>query len=237
MKRISILSLFLVTLTFNFSLIQNAMGDSFTGRVLDWHTKEPIEGAVVVYEWEKSFCYIKCSYWCANVESAITNKKGRYYISILHTGDKKNYAFKAGYRRYFDKTRRSHGYKEGITYLEKDNRTVDERLEYLRRLTLSCRQDNDARKVLAPLYYGIYNEAKFIAKSKEDKGTANGIMGAFEANDISYEEAKRREKIRQAPLFKKIFRAVAPVWADPAKGAKSPPEGAIGISILPAHKE
>jgi hypothetical protein len=200
MNRILLSRLFFALILF--SLTANTLGESFTGKVMDWHTKKPIEGVIVVYEWEVCIGIADCNHFCENVESDYTDSHGKFYIYKIHRGRQMNYVYKQGYKRFFNERGVSPGGNKGIIYMERDTSAPNKRLDSLTNLTLSCSMDEDARGVLAPLYAGIYKEAKSIARSKEEIRKADFIYKYFEINDLDHDEADVRENIRNKPLMK-----------------------------------
>lgn len=178
------------------------------GQVLDWESKEPITDAVVVARWYgKVYQIAKTSTVCYHVESAVTDKQGRYRIPAEVEGPKGIYdanvyvsAYKAGYRESIDKDNKPHrsDNEMGVYYLEKDRRSREKRLQFIRNYHSACRSSGKSERNLFPLYMARYQEAKKLVETDDDRNwlvhlrevTASVAVATDE--DISANEEERR---------------------------------------------
>ena len=177
-------------------------GDTIEGKVLEQVTNKPIPGAIVVARWEGHVGYTGTV--CYHVESAITDERGVYRTAAWKGpspyGDI-NYrrqnilAYKLGY--------------EWSTVLPKDplvlqylkpfTGTRGERFQYLFHIGQSiaaCRSPEAGQRNLAPLYRALYEEAKSLAKSREELDFADGFLWQTEYLDLGPEEADKRDRER-----------------------------------------
>ncbi len=174
-----------------------------TGRVLDVETQQPIEGAIVVLRWQGvgTKAFVDTQTVCYHVESAVTDTEGRYKTDgwreapiyrdlsmkqVLHT------VYKPGYRHVRTDI------ATGDQYLEKDARSVKERLEYLISTSVSCSAVED--KKLSNLYRSLYSEAESVATTKEEVAIALILLIEVEKQEVGSTEAWRRFEQRKLEL-------------------------------------
>ena len=112
------------------------------GRVLDAETKKPIAGAIVIARWDGTYSALVDSHTvCYHVETATTDKDGRYKIPgwweepkgpFFGEGPMYLDAYKPGYEKYwpagYDRTE---DFKNNVLYLAPFKGTKEERLTYL----------------------------------------------------------------------------------------------------------
>lgn len=176
------------------------------GQVVDWNTKEPIAEAIVVASWKGDFLAVVHSIeTCYHVESTITDESGYFKIPMYMDGPKiligkfvSFWAFKPGYKTSTYKREGKSGLyfrddlKRNIYYLEKDHRPVKERLEYLSSISSGCGAEDGSEKNLLVYLRALYEEAKSIAVTKEDKKKTEYILYKLEKIELGYDEAQKR---------------------------------------------
>lgn len=181
-----------------------------SGQVLDWETKEPIAGAIVVATWHGGFpAVVEQQHRCYHVESATTDEQGRFRIPFHAEGPKllidkyRMYsAYKAGYRTAIDeggRRHRSNYEKDGVLYLERDRRSVAERLKYLLNQSQGCGDDGSEIN-LGIFFKSLYDEADNIAVSKEDRLRALYLLRDHEELELGVDEAWKRFRLRKSEL-------------------------------------
>ena len=164
-----------------------------TGQVLDWETREPIVDAVVVARWYgKVYQIAKTSTVCYHVESAVTDKQGRYRIPAEVEGPKGIYdanvyvsAYKAGYRESIDVDNKVHrsDIERGVYYLEIDRRDASARIQYLDNLIQNeCFEENE--KELIPLYQALLAEIDALGESADSDQIAKTRKSATYHLDV-----------------------------------------------------
>jgi hypothetical protein len=155
-------------------------------------SEKPIVGAIVLARWEDDVYHGTV---CFHVESTITDAEGRYHIPAWekkhiwgNTGNQRVHVrpHKAGYR-WTDKH-----IKNELRSLTLDNRTREQRLEYLRTLSPGCGSRDESEKNQLPLLRAVYEAAESIAITKEDMRTLNGILYKLEIIELGYEVAQER---------------------------------------------
>lgn len=126
---------------------------------------------------------------CFHAETATTNKEGRYSIPFWAAGPKliMNQRaevviyYKAGYKTstYVEEIVRYDGSirkvnvsrrdrEKGLFYLERDDRPVSRRIKYLSHQSSGCGGSDGSLKNIYVLDKAVYEEAKRIAKTKDD---------------------------------------------------------------------
>jgi hypothetical protein len=169
-----------------------ASGGPLSGRVIEDGSGQPIAGAIVLARWEG---YVSHGTVCFHVESTITDAEGRYHIPAWKkkhmwgdTDDQRVYVrpHKAGYR-----WTNTH-IKNELRSLALDNRTREQRLEYLRTLSPGCGSRDESEKNQLPLLRAVYEEAESIAVTKEDMRTLNGILFELESIELGGKVAQER---------------------------------------------
>jgi len=166
------------------------------GRVVDWQTQKPIEGAVIVALWLGSVPIIPAESLdvCYHVESATSDGNGYFrlptyadghvrivgrYISVL--------PYKAGYKESLDERNR-YRVKDGVYYMEKDLRNREERLRYLENKSIGqCFTEKE--KAFLLLNRALYAEAKSIAKTKSDQEIVQTIKFYLDILEVGRDKA------------------------------------------------
>lgn len=175
------------------------VGLPVTGQVMDAETGKPIEGAIVIARWV-GVNFISSNV-CIHVETAISDEKGKFQIPGWFGGDGFGIsrvtvftnAYKLGYEEAYGleiyKGDRKH--KGDIKMkIFKGNNT--HRMEYLRSLTVSCYSGGESEENTLVLRKAIYEEAKDIAITAEDKKNVEWYLRSVEEITYGFEEAEKR---------------------------------------------
>jgi len=166
------------------------------GQVLEEGTSKPIANAIVIVRWDKTYSsFVDTTTVCVHVESALTDVQGRYRLPRWRgkTPDHIN-TFKTGYERsqeYF----RAKAYLQHNDILKPFTGGREERLKYLQRVEgniRSCRSPEAGEKNLLPLYRALYEEAKPLARTREEQIIRDGFLAAIEKLELGYKEGMRR---------------------------------------------
>lgn len=180
--------------------------DPIEGQVLEAGTKKPLAGAIVVIRWEGTSSQIAESKTvCYHVETATTDAQGHYrtpawrkiklvgeFMGLGFTpGAKDITAYKPGYAEHwpagYDRTE---DYQKNVRYLETFKGTSGERFKYLERYSgMQCGVPEDYGPKLVPLYKAIYDEAKLLAVTKQEKQLANNRLRDLEELQLGYEKS------------------------------------------------
>src|SRR3990172_7500957 len=161
-------------------------GDAIEGRVLEEGTGKPIPDAIVVVRWEGRVSSLADSHGvCVHVDSMVSDSQGRYKFTRWSKSSKVGpvfnvksivTAYKPGYelsQEYFDKQT----YRKNIYPLKLFAGTREQRLEYLLKfIGMECGPYEEYRKKLIPFYKALYEEAKSIAVTGEDKKMVESIL-------------------------------------------------------------
>jgi len=169
---------------------------SQSGQVLEWPSKKPIEGVLVVKLWRGSrWAIVHSSSNCFHVETAITDSEGRFKIPLWFAGPKfetnqRSYIsafYKTGYKASTYTKKNPGGYRKvkvyyredrekGLYYLETKKRPASEELKKISESmhSMSCGSlQNRRSNYLA--YKKLYNLARPLAITREDKMVLKGI--------------------------------------------------------------
>ena len=179
-------------------------GGPIEGQVLEAGTNKPIAGAIVIMRWEGTYDQIvESKTACYHVETATTDAQGRYTIPAWHEMTKGPFfnaspegfredAYKPGYVRsdaYFKKQT----YRQNIDLLEPFKGARGRRLEYLQSLSgKECGSRDAYAGKLMPLYRALYEEARSIAVTPEEKHLAGGLHYSLDSLELGEEESLRR---------------------------------------------
>lgn len=164
------------------------------GRVLEAETNKPLAGTIVVARWDKTYSsFADTTTVCIHVESVITNEHGYFTLTAWNgkAGDVE--VFKAGYEYPTDRYGAHAGKYEYV--LKPFAGSREERLGYLERVERSirvCRSPDAGEKNLLPLYRALYDEAKSLAKTKEEQKVPDGFLAGIELIEFGYKEGMRR---------------------------------------------
>jgi hypothetical protein len=181
-------------------------GQALEGQVLEAETKKPLIDSLVVARWQGTYSAIaETKTVCYHVETATTDAEGRYRMPAWSAESKGPFfspetvivtAYKLGYEIYSPPGFvRSEEYRQNIRYLQPFAGGREERLKYLERAEQSirtCRSPQAEEKNLLPLYRAFYEEAKSLAKTKEDQKIADGFLAGMEIIELGYKEGMRR---------------------------------------------
>ncbi|MFZ5619392.1 MAG: hypothetical protein ACOY5W_00030 [Pseudomonadota bacterium] len=172
------------------------------GRVLDAQTEQPIEGAFVVMRWIGYGGYSQSQ--CFHVDVVETDAQGWFHISEWRNEQRSatlvdqrrniDVVHKSGYR-FAERTYREQSQKEGVWYLEADQRAVKERLQYLNsveQIIRVCRSPESDEKNLLPMYRLLYGEANRIAETAADRKAVDGFLTGIEIIEVGYDKAMKR---------------------------------------------
>ncbi len=163
-------------------------GDPSDGQVLEYGTRKPIAGAIVVALWKGAYhTPWQSSTVCAHVESATTDEAGRYHIQGWHemprafnftTGGRTSefIPYKAGYEEYMGFANydvKSQDFKQNVRFMVPFKGTSGGRMESLTRTirSVDCFDANQSLKNLYGMYKSIYEEAKPLATNQKDQET------------------------------------------------------------------
>lgn len=168
-----------------------------SGQVLDWETKEPIPEAAVIAYWQGSrTTLVDAQTICYHVDSAIADKEGRFTISAYTDGkaylfDKHVFIFpyKDGYRQSIQpingRNRIRQDKKEGLYYMEPDDRKDKERLRYLLHIggLLDCGgYGNSEKEARVQVLKRLYDEAKGLVDGRESERLLEEFV--YEASEL-----------------------------------------------------
>jgi hypothetical protein len=176
------------------------------GQVLEEGTNKPVANALVVGRWMGTVTHgiVESRTVCYHVESTTTDAEGRFTLPPTEKEykyrDGDHYTsitvYKLGYEAYLPPGyARSEAYRQNIRYLQPFAGGREERLKYLERAEQSirtCRSPQAEEKNLLPLYRAFYEEAKSLAKTKEDQKIADGFLAGMEIIELGYKEGMRR---------------------------------------------
>lgn len=173
------------------------------GQVLDEVTNKPIADAIVVARWKGVGGFSKTV--CFHVESTTTDNNGKFTILAWKNNTKWKYTenqhkvitvYKAGYSES-NKTYKERTDKQGKYYQESFSEPREERIEYLRKITIAgCGSDIDVNKRLVLLNRALLDEAEKIAKTEQDRKTVESLLYNLEIIELGFEEAERRHLAR-----------------------------------------
>lgn len=174
--------------------------DPIKGQVIEAGTGKPIPGAIVVVLWKGSIGAIgHGSTVCYHVETATTDEQGRYqtpawkkpspYGDIAHQ-QWMAMAYKPGYEMA--------GGRKGEVVLKVFAGTKVERMEFVSRAAVSCSHERAIEINLLPLYKALYEEARSLAVTREEKLKALYRLRDIErlelGSDKAWEKFRQREK-------------------------------------------
>lgn len=164
------------------------------GQVIEQEIRTPIPGALVVVLWKGHLGWTGTV--CFHVETATTDEHGIYRVPAWEKpspyGDIKSryhqaFAYKPGYE-YVET-------KDGTSYLKPFAGSRGERLEYLRRVNsaTTCGSAGESKKNLLSFAKAIYEEARGLAISAEEKKITDNLLFSVEIIELGYEAAERRD--------------------------------------------
>lgn len=183
-------------------------GTPFDGQVLEYGTRAPVAGAMVVARWLATWhSPWQSSTECGHVEVATTDANGRFHIpfwtahslgfNVTMGGgppEPPTSVYKTGYAyydfpAYFD----SPDYKQHVLFVKRFQGTREERLEHIHSLAgKECGSRDDYAKKLIPLYRALYNEARSIAVTQEEKHTAGDLHYSLDRLEFGDDASLKR---------------------------------------------
>ena len=183
-------------------------GQAIQGHVLEEGTHKPIPGAIVIVRWVGSVSKIvDAQNVCVHVESTLTDAQGRYHTPAWSAPSTVGPSFMVS-----DLEPSMTAYHPGYTFAtipsEKDTVWLKpfvgsrgERLKYLESFTgMQCGKREDYAKQLIPLYRAIYEEARRIAETQEDKHAVNNRLRDLEEMELGYEKSWENWRVRERDL-------------------------------------
>ena len=167
----------------------------FQGQVVDLGTHKPIPGAIVTWRWQETVSMIADSQSrCSHIESAVTDAQGRYQLPTWK-GYEPTFidAYKPGYAETNEYARTWQFNTRFIYPLEPFKGTREERVEYLlNQARKECGSKDDYAPKLIPLYRALYEEARSIAVTKEDKMVVKTLHYSADVLELGEAEADRK---------------------------------------------
>lgn len=182
-------------------------GKAIEGKVLEEGTNKPIPEAIVIARWSghlATFAHGKTV--CYYVLSTTTDENGIYRFSAWKreiTDDWQNNVqpeaviitvHKPGYEEYRPLGYvRAKEFKQYIRYLKPFTGTQEEKLKVIRTAGVSCGSAGESQKNLLPLYRTLYEEARALAVTKEDKAIVNNFLYKIDLIELPYQDAEKRD--------------------------------------------
>jgi len=181
-------------------------GSAIEGKVLEEGTNKPIPEAIVIARWSgTAFSFVESPTVCVHVLTTTTDAEGKYRFPawrkespLKGVRDVRSIitAHKPGYETHSPPGyARSEEFKRNVRYLQPLTGGREERLKYLERIEQSaraCRSPEAEEKNLLPLYRALYEEARSLAKTKEDQKITDGFLAGIEIIELGYKEGMRR---------------------------------------------
>lgn len=172
-------------------------GDAVKGRVLEEGTHKPIPGAIVVVRWQgRVSSFVDSQGVCYHVETATTDEQGNYQTKAW--SQKQDYSVKFdhlsvdAYKPGYGLPGRPSQVSE-IARLAPFKGTRGERLEYLKNMIGNeCGAREDYAQKLIPLYRSLYEEARSISVTKEDKKVVRTLHYSIDRLELGNDEADKK---------------------------------------------
>ena len=177
-------------------------------QVIDIETNQPVEGVIVVAFWKGTTGVAGTQTTCYHTESATTDAKGQFVIPGYNDGFRQGFTankytvlhfYKRGYKEYVRPDGMSFTQKK-IYRMEPFKGTREERFEYIRRFPTSCYKAGDSKKNLYQIRKAKYEEARQLAKTKEEIRTVETMLYKIERIEYDYETATKRHYERLEAL-------------------------------------
>ncbi len=180
-----------------------AKGAAIDGQALETSTDKPISGAIVVATWSGIVGSLAHSQGvCFHVESATTDEQGRYHIPAWQKTTR--------FARAKHQVVAIVAFKQGYSFVEKRagntlhlkpfTGTREERFDYLSRSAISCSDRREIEINLLPLYKALYEEARTLAVTKEQKLKALYRLRDVERLELGSDQAWENFRQRQREL-------------------------------------
>lgn len=179
-------------------------GDVIEGKVIDESTGKPMAGAIVVARWLGDVLAWPADSQtvCFHVLTATTDDDGNYRMpawrkksEIGPVFDQQHYvnAYKFGYEFATRKP-------DNTVYLRPFSGTREERFEYLSRIAESCSHRQQIEINLLPLYKALYEEARTLAITRDEKLKALYRLRDVERIELGSDQAWENFRQRQREL-------------------------------------
>ena len=178
------------------------------GQVLEEGTNKPIANALVVGLWHGtvSHGFVDARTVCYHVETATTDESGRFALPPTE----KEYKYRDGHH-YTSTIAYKPGYQyarvqrtKGVDYLQPFQGTREERLKVIRTAGATCVGAGESQKNLLPLYRTLYEEARALAVTKQDKQVVNALLHQIDLIELPYAEVLKRDDERYKALRKEF---------------------------------
>lgn len=178
-----------------------------SGVVIDKSTGEPVEGAIIVAQWQGAVASPAHSQTeCYHAETATTKEDGTFRIPAFLGGpwyimNKRSFvsaAYKEGYRQMSNREIEEANVQEAlqdVIYLVPFAGARAERMKYLSTLAPPCEGLE-----LVPLYRALYEEANKIAVTKQEKLKALSRLYDLEKQTIGADSAWENFKNRKREI-------------------------------------
>lgn len=170
---------------------------------------KPISGAIIVARWTGSNVsgLVHSQSTCYHIETTISDTQGQYHIPRWSNG--------WSIRALFMEEREVSvvAYKAGYVWVLRDPPQVSrqfltpftgqaaERLKYLSRFSgMQCGERENYAKQLVPFYTQIYEEAKSIAITNEEKRSASNRLRDLEEMEVGHDKAWKNWRAREKAL-------------------------------------
>ena len=184
-------------------------GTPFDGQVLEYGTRAPVAGAIVVARWLATWhTPWQSSTLCGHIEAATTDANGRFHIpswtapslgfNVTMGGPpeypttvyKTGFAYYGGldFPAYFD----SLDYKQHVLFVKPFKGTRAEQIQKIWSASVICEKAETSSKNLIRLYRTLFQEASSIAETKEDHQAVDALHYQLEIMEFGYEEATKR---------------------------------------------
>ena len=174
---------------------------SFEGTVIESVTGKPIAGAYVIAEWtHNGHNIVGTNTSCPRVEVVMTDANGRYkippvFISSFFGTYRSVYAFKAGFKNV---PRLSENEDWRAARMVPFEETADKRLASYNGYAYltGCGKEEEYTPKLIPLFRAIYDEAKTLVVSAEQREELKGTIEFFKnfgLKDENSNEKKRKQ--------------------------------------------
>lgn len=162
-------------------------GGPIEGRVLEASTRKPIGDAIVVARWEGHLAsYAHGKTVCYHVLTTKTNVEGRYQFPAWKKDIAEDWqknirpervlidVYKPGYRFHSVPQDRPNDRVLALFTGGREERLRE--IEHLKQSTVGCADPRANGKSLIPLYQALHDEAKPLAKTKEEGVIVSGFL-------------------------------------------------------------
>lgn len=178
-------------------------GDAIHGKVVDEQTGQPVPNAIVVARWRGDlFAFVESQTVCVHVDTATTDEKGQYRLPAWRKRNDLGWVrdvmpviniYKQGYSHTYQRS-------DNVQYLKPFTGTREERFEYLSRVGVSCSHKQQTEINLLPLYKALYEEARTLALTRDEKLMALYRLRDVERLELGSDQAWENFRQRQREL-------------------------------------